>query len=161
MILEGKDFKVTEDGRVICDESGCKIQEGTGSGDIAQNPMCESKAKKLIEALTKTRKSSDKSLTEKLIEGKTEREIEILTELGLLEASEYKKLKDKEPSDEEKEKKKEELRKDQDKKPSDEEGEEKEPKDSEDEEPKDDTEDEEPKDDTEEKDKDKEKDEEK
>ena len=118
MILEGKDFKIAEDGRVICDESGCKFQEGTGTRDISQDSLCESKAKKLIKALSQTRKctESDKSLTEKLIEGKTEKEIEILIGLGLIEASEYSKLKSQEPSEEEKEKEKEKFRKEQDKK---------------------------------------------
>jgi len=42
MILEGKEFKVTEDGRVICDESGCRIQEGENI------VTCKSKAQKII-----------------------------------------------------------------------------------------------------------------
>ena len=189
MILEDKDFKITEDGRVICDESGCRLEESSlnldkifkgkarhnyskeelqsdikvlkkaisslGKNSPLRQAMevelqrlqtflgmnesftnCPSKAQELLEALKSfTKKETTKK---KIWEGKTQKEIDILYELGLIEASDYAKLKKEEPSEEQKEKEKEEFRKEQDKKDDGEEGADEEPKDEEhkDEEPK-------------------------
>ncbi len=53
-ILKDEEFTLDEStGRYVCTESGCSLQEGTGSGDIANDPIttCSKHAQELIEAL--------------------------------------------------------------------------------------------------------------
>ncbi len=74
--LKDKEFSVV-DGKIICDESGCKIDEDTGGGDIAHNPKetkCAANASALIEALNNYSKkpevlTKNETLAQEITEG--------------------------------------------------------------------------------------------
>ena len=81
-ILKDKEYNITEDGKIICDESGCRLEETNEKVECD----CNKKAEKLLETLKEYAKEPEQKSEF------TEEQIQKLYEKGIINTEKYNKL---------------------------------------------------------------------